>query len=559
MTGKRFLALFRVLTLRERLIVGTLVFFSFGALLYWIGALYLSFTVSVPAIGGRYMEGVVGQPRYLNPILSQTSAADKDLSELLFSGLFGYDNEGKVVPQLAEHYSVSDDGKEYRVTLRGNAKWHDGSDVVASDVLFTVNAIQDPAYKSPLRQNWQGVEATSPDDRTIVFTLKKPYFGFLEHLTVGILPKHVWENIPPERFALADYNLVSPIGSGPYRYFDMKKDSNGNILSYDLRAFPEYFDGEPYITKLSFHFYESEDELVSAYEKKEIMGMSPLSSTKDQVIEERRGSEDHEFSLPRVFAVFFNPVKSVPLAYAEVREALSLATDREMLVREALFGKGVATSSPLLPFMEDVPVVQVSSFDIDAANRLLDEKGWVKGDDGIRSKGSARLEFDLAVPEWAGLRKTADILMEEWLNIGAKVNVKVLGVSDLSQSLIRPREYQALLYGEEMRLRPDYYSFWHSSQKADPGLNLSMFDDNDADDTLAALREEIDPEKRKELFLKFGQALGAKYPAVFLYSPKASYVVSNQVKGIRLDRANDFASRFSDIRNWYIDTKRIRK
>jgi peptide/nickel transport system substrate-binding protein len=548
-----------VLDLKGKLIVGTLLFFIVGALFYWMGSFYVSLTKKVPAVGGGYTEGIVGQPRYLNPILSQTSAADRDLSQVLFSGLFGYDSEGNVVPRLAERYSVSDDGKEYTVTLRANAKWHDGSDVTVSDVLFTVNAIQDPAYKSPLRQNWQGIDIESKDDRTLVFTLKKPYFGFLEHLTVGILPKHIWETIPPERFVLADYNLVSPVGSGPYRYSDMKKDSNGNILSYDLRAFSPYFDGEPYITKLSFHFYESEDGLVAAFRKKEVMGMSPLSSAGNDGLKDWKGSENHGFFLPRVFAVFFNPVKSVPLAYAEVREALSRATDRDALVREVLHGEGVPAFSPLLPFMEDAPSPQAIAFDIDVANRLLEEKGWVKGDDGIRKKGEVRLEFDLAVPEWFDLRRTADILASQWAAIGVKANVKVLGVSDLSQSLIRPREYQALLYGEEMRLRPDYYSFWHSSQKTDPGLNLALFDDTAADDALTSLREELDPAKRKDLFSQFDQALGAKYPAVFLYSPKAFYVVSSQVKGMVLEKANDFSSRFSDLAHWYIDTKRIRK
>ena len=553
------MALLRVLDFKGKLIVGSLLFFIAAALLYWVGAVYVSMTKAVPTTGGSYTEGIVGQPRYLNPILSQTSAADKDLVQVLFSGLFGYDDDGNVVPKLAEHYSVSDDGKVYTVTLRAGAKWHDGTDVTADDVLFTVNAIEDPAYKSPLRQNWQGIDASSTDARTLVFTLKKPYFGFLEHLTVGILPKHIWETIPPERFALADYDLVSPVGSGPYQFVGLKKDANGNILSYDLQAFPQYFEGTPYITKLSFHFYEGEDELVAGFKKKEIMGMSPLSSTGTDGLRGRKGTNIHEFLLPRVFAVFFNPVKSVPLAYAEVREALSRATDREALVRDVLHGDGTPTSSPLLSFMDNVPVPQVIPYDVDAANKILDDKGWTRGDDGIRKKGDARLEFDLAVPDWSDLKATADTLAGQWAKIGVRVNVKVLGVSDLSQSLIRPREYQALLYGEEMRLDPDYYSFWHSSQKTDPGLNLAMFDDTAADDALTSLRETIDPAKRKDLFTQFEAALGAKWPAVFLYSPKADYVVSSQVKGIALGKADDFSSRFSDVSHWYIDTKRIRK
>jgi peptide/nickel transport system substrate-binding protein len=168
----RFNAIFQALNRKEKMVVSVLIFFLFGSIAYWGGALYFSFTMAVPDHGGRYAEGVVGQPRYLNPILSQTSAADRDLSTVLFDGLFGYDDQGKVVEKLAEHYTISDDGKTYTVTLRGGALWHDGMPVTAQDVLFTIQAIQDPAYKSPLRQNWQGIETEAKDDRTVVFNLK---------------------------------------------------------------------------------------------------------------------------------------------------------------------------------------------------------------------------------------------------------------------------------------------------------------------------------------------------------------------------------------------------
>ncbi|MEK7494290.1 MAG: ABC transporter substrate-binding protein, partial [Patescibacteria group bacterium] len=189
------------------------------ALIFWVGALYIASTKAVPKAGGEYTEGIAAQPRYVNPILSQTSEADADLVQLMYSGLFGYNKEGKIEKRLLQDYTVGDDGKTYTLTLRQGVKWHDGEEVTADDVLFTINAIQDPAYKSPLRANWLSVDASAVDRYTIVFTLKKPYFGFLENLTVGILPKHIWENIPADKFLLADYNLA-PIGSGPYRFRD---------------------------------------------------------------------------------------------------------------------------------------------------------------------------------------------------------------------------------------------------------------------------------------------------------------------------------------------------
>jgi len=548
--------MFQALRFRDKAIVVSLSVILIGSVLVWIGAGFLSVTREIPAHGGRYVEGIVGQPRYVNPILSSANAADEDLVSVIYSGLTGYDANGRVENRLAEKIDVSDDGLTYVVTIRSDATWHDGTPVTAEDVAFTVGTIKDPAYRSPLRQKWQGVDVEIRDPHTVAFILKKAYSGFQEHLTVGILPKHVWETVSPERFALADANL-SPIGSGPYRFLSFQKDPEGNILSYELRSFPGYVGGEPNIDKLAFSFYPDETTMIDAYGKKEIMGMSPLSSENGQSFFGRKGTTVRGFHLPRVFSVFFNPVKSVPLAYAEVRQALSLATDRDALVRDALVGHGMVAPMPFLSFMQGNPSIPSIPYDLAAANRLLDDKGWTKGADGIRTKGQDRLAFDLLVPDWPELRKTADLLRAQWAAVGADATVKVMPLSDLNRDVIRPRDYEALLYGEEMGVNPDFYSFWHSSEKSDPGLNLAMFDDPNADDTLLSLRETSDSEKRDGLLGTFLGILAEKNPAVFLYSPDVFYVMSDSVKGWDIRSANFAASRFSGIEKWYIATTRV--
>ena len=368
---RQWMALFRALQMRDRILVLFFVFLGVGALVFWLGALYIAGTKSVPDFGGEYTEGMVSQPRYINPILSQTSEADADISELVYGGLFGYDAEGKIVNRLLENYTLSEDGRIYTLTLKQGVKWHDGVEVTAEDVLFTIRAIQDPTYKSPLRSNWLSVEAGVVDRYTLTLTLKKTYFGFLESLTVGILPKHIWENIAPENFLLADYNLA-PIGSGPYRFYDSEKDSSGNMLSYELRSFDEYYAGAPYIEKITFHFYPDEPALLEAYNRKEVLGINSVTAETLAELQERKSARVYDLSIPRIFAVFINITKSEALAHDEVRSALAFATDREAIIRDVLSGKGQPAETALLPFMNGYAGdIAFSRYDENQANTIL--------------------------------------------------------------------------------------------------------------------------------------------------------------------------------------------
>ncbi len=121
-------------------------------------------SIIVPREGGKYTEAIIGQPRFINPLLAPFNDADRDISQLVFSGLMKYDDEGKIIPDLAENYEIKEDGKIYEFSLRKGIKWHDGVDFNANDVIFTIKILQDPEYTSPLRINWQGVKVEKIDD-----------------------------------------------------------------------------------------------------------------------------------------------------------------------------------------------------------------------------------------------------------------------------------------------------------------------------------------------------------------------------------------------------------
>ncbi len=556
---RKWFVLIQALPRRERFFVWGLIVLSLIGLIFWLVALYISSTMPVPKVGGKYVEGIVGQPAYINPLFSQTSEADGDLATLVYDGLFIHDAMGQIVPRLAESFSVSDDGKEYRVVLHDNIRFQDEAPLSAEDVIFTIQAIQDPAYRSPLRQNWQGVGLSSPDDRTIVFSLKKAYFGFLENLTVGILPKHIWQSISPEKFSLAESNLM-PIGAGPYQFSDLKKDAEGNILWYELKANESYFSGRPYIDRFNFRFYSDEDALLSAYKQGEVMGMASIRSSRMEELFEKKSTSLHKLNLPRTFSVFFNTTKNAAVAFSEVRQALAIATDRTAIVRDALSGNGIIATTPLLPFMNGYSAeFSVQDFDLDRANVILDENGWKRGDDGVRIKQDTRLEFELLVPKWAELEQTARQLQEMWEKVGAKVNITTQDIATLQQDRIRPRQYDALLFGQASLADPDLYSFWHSKEREDPGLNLSSLNEQNVDDILLSVREIMDPKERARQYAEFQKVFLEKNPAIFLYSPTYLYVTTDRLQGITVKTIDMPSDRFGLANEWYLNTKRVWK
>jgi peptide/nickel transport system substrate-binding protein len=558
--SRNWLKMSKFLNFREKLIVFSLLFLAAASFIFWMAHIYLGLTKPVPKIGGEYVEGIVGQPLYINPLLSQTSEADSDLVQLVYSGLMKYDSEGKLENALAESYEISDDQRTYTVHLRKNLTWQDGEPLTASDVFFTISILQDPAYKSPLRQNWQGVEVSQVDDYTLNFNLSSPYFGFLDSLTIGILPKHIWGNIAPEKFSLADYNL-RPIGSGPYKFVTLQKSSTGEILSYELKSFDKYFEGEPYISRFIVNLYPDEDTMITAYNKKEIKGMETVDPDKIGNIKNKKSTIIKELSIPRYFSVFFNQTKSVPLADDGVRKALSQAVNRKEIIDKVLDGRGTEIFSPFLTNTEEFnPDIDKRDFDLRRAGELLDQAGWkLKEGETVRQKNGTKLQFNLYTADWPDLTDTANILADQWKQVGADVSVKSLSVTDLQQNYIRPREYEALLFGQVTSFNPDLYPFWHSSQRQDPGFNLGMLKNNNADNLLSDIRQDLNSADRIQKYKDFQKILADEAPATFLYSPYYLYPVSSEVGGMNTKKINSPYLRFADVSHWFVKTTRVKK
>lgn len=526
--------------------------------LYLAGNYYWKHTKEVPASGGDYIEAMVGQTRFINPILSQTNDIDADLSSLIFSSLLRTDTDGKFQNDLAESYEISEDKLNYTFHIKQNVKWHDGQSLNADDVIYTVKVIQDDSYYSPLIANWQGVRAEKVDDYTVRFILKNAYAPFLNNLNFGILPKHLWEQIKSNEFPLSELNF-KPIGSGPYKFNSYKKDKNGKIISLTLEAGDAYYGQKPHIKKLTFKFYQKEEDAISAFNRREVKGINYISPENLEKIVDIGNKNVHRLKMPRYYAVFFNQTQSKALADKTVRLALAYAVDKNKLISEVLKGEGEAVDSPIPKTLLGYnPNTKIYDYAPDYARTLLDQAGWVDSDnDGIREKGGNKLEFTLTSSDNADTSKTAGMLQAMWKEIGASIKIEATG--NVQEDSIRDRSYEAVLFGEILNFDPDPFAFWHSSQKKDPGLNLALFDNPDADKILEEARKETDQNVRAQKYQGLQNLVIDEEPAIFLYSPNYLYIQDKSVQGMDAKNIITPADRFNNIQNWYVKTKRIPK
>ncbi len=524
-----------------------------------------SFLIDVPAEGGSLYEGIIGTPRFINPVIA-LGDAERTLTSLVYSGLLKAEPGGNLIPDLAKSYTVSENGLIYTFTLKDNILFHDGTPVTADDIEFTIGRTQDPTIKSPRRANWEGVAVEKLGEKQIRFILKKPYSPFIENATIGILPKHIWKNVSPDEFAFSQFN-IEPVGSGPYKVASIGRDSGGLIQSYDLVPFAKYALGKAYISHLFVRFYPNEKDLVTAYENGSIGSLNGIAPEEAAALK-AKGARVETAPLPRVFAVFFNQNNAPIFADAEVRRALDAAVPKEEIVEGVLYGYGTKIDGPIPPGglsgMSATSTARLSPEErISEAKKILEKDGWVANADGILEKKTKKesrlLKFSLATSNAPELKRAAEIIKNSWEKLGVSVTIKVFDTGDLNQNIIRPRKYDALLFGEIIGRDLDLFAFWHSSQRNDPGLNIAMYVNSKVDKLLEDARATADFDERLSKYRQFEEIIRQETPAVFTYSPEFIYILPKDIKGFTFGQITTPGDRFASVNKWYINTDQVWK
>ncbi len=567
---------------KQFLIFIGILFVAFISMIILLGKINAIFLVDIPIKGGSITEGIVGVPTLINPVIAM-SDADKDLTSIVYSGLMRKTSDGKFIPDLAESFTISPDGTTYTFIIKKDVKFHNGTKITAEDVLFTIEKIKDPIIKSPRKMGWDGVNVNKKDDHTVVFTLAQPYISFLDNTTIGILPSSLWKNVKASEFNLSTLNTKA-IGSGPYKINSVIKNKDGVSEQYKLVRFNNFSLGKPLIKNFNIISYANEKDLLKALLNNSIDQAGGITPENTENIKKGKYTI-HTATLPRIFGIFFNSNKNKIFSDQVILKAFDKTLNRQEIIDDVLGGFGSIVYNPIPEkIIQSDENVNFNEKIIDETNLMLDHAGWIKGEDGIRTKGGSktstitkkvgnktvtqtvknttpavRLSFSLTTGDTPELKQTTFLIKEQLAKIGAEVDImKVYETGQLNQ-IIRARDYEALFFGQVINHESDLYSFWHSSQRADPGLNIAMYNNNKVDTILESVQKILNEEDRIVKYSDLEKEFKANIPALLIYSPKYLYVTSSKLNNMSFENITIPSDRFTSIYTWSADTDQVWK
>ena len=518
-------------------------------------------SVIEPTTGGAYTEALIGSLGRLNPLLDAANPADRAVDRLLYSSLIRFDSRGSAQGDLAESWGISQDGTVYNFSLRNEAVWHDGVPVTSEDVIFTIELMRDENLPLPpdLQEFWSQIEVGALNEKTLQFRLPESFAPFLDHLTFGILPKHLLGNLTAQEIINAPFNL-NPVGSGPYQ-FDALQMENEEIRGVALSAFDDYYEQQPFIEEVFFQYYPDSPSAFAAYQEGEVMGISEI--TPDVLDSALKETDLNLFTgrRSRLNLVFLNlDIPSLPfLQDPLVRRALLMGINRSWIVDRLLGGQAIIAHGPVFPeswaYYEGIEQL---SYDSEAAVDLLKGAGYTIPAEGgnVRAKEGVRLAFEMVYPEVDEYKQIAESIQKDWQKLGVQVDLKPVSYDELVNDYLEPRTYQAALV--ELNLDrspdPDPYPFWHQAQITG-GQNYSGWDDRQASEYLEQARVLVSAADRTKRYRNFQVRFASEMPALPLFYPVYSFAIDRQVQGVSMGPLYEPSDRLNTITSWYLVAK----
>lgn len=483
-----------------------------------------------PAYGDLLIEGTIGEPSVLIPMLAGDSASHS-VAGLIINGLVKYHTDLSVIGDLAESWDISPDGLVITFHLRKGVRWTDGVEFTADDVMFGYQTIIDEKTPTPYKEDYLQVKkAEVIDKHTFRVTYEKPFAPALTTWgNLAVLPKHLLEG---SDITKVDFGR-NPLGMGPYKF---RKWASGQQVELDSNR--DYFEGRPYIERYIYKIIPDPATMFLELQAGgiDMMGLTPIQYTK-QTDTEIFKKDFQKFRYP-VFSytyMGFN-LKHPWFKDSRVRRAIAHAIDKSEIIDVVLFGLGKPATGPYVPNTWPYnPDIREYDHNPQKAKDLLKEAGWEDTDgDGIVDKDGNPFEFTILTNMGNRLRmNTATIIQWRLEKIGIKVEIRAIEWSTFINEFIDKRRFQAVILGWSIGIDPDQYDIWHSSKTGEKEFNFVSYSNPEVDRLLETGRRTFDIKERKKAYYRIQEILAEELPYVFLYVPDATPIVHSRFKGIK--------------------------
>lgn len=513
-------------------------------------------TTRVPASGGSMVEGVVGAPRYLNPLLSDNNPVDRDLASLIFDGLLRYGQTGQLEPALAREWRVSEDGLTVTFLLEDDVVWHDGQPLTAEDVVFSYGLLQDESFPADpaVRALWQTVTIGSDNPGSVSFTLPEPYAPFLDATTRGIVPAHVLGGVPPSQIAAHDFSR-QPVGTGP---FMVAADDNWQRTGR-LRLAPNaaaWRQGTQ-LDSVTFRFYPDMEAVLNAYQAGEVQAINSVQSPYVPDVLALEATRLYTAPAPRYTELLINLEGHPALGAVEVRQALAHGLDRLALIDQALAGQGLPLDGPYIPtsWAYNPAALAVYVHDPISATALLDAAGWVAIEaDGIRQRTgegvSENLALRLLLPDDEQHPAVAANLASQLRELGISLELDPRAAAEYAETLAGGH-FDLALVDVVSQGDPDLYAFW-SQEALVRGQNYGRWNNRRASEALEHARQLWNAAERQVYYDAFLGLFSRALPALTLYQHVYNYAVSETVNELEIGRIDHPRDRYETLANWFL-------
>ena len=483
-------------------------------------------TVALPAAtfaqddasGGTLVAAINAEPDQLDPQVTSAYVSFQVL-ENVFDTLVEPDENLEMVPSLAESWDISDDGLTYTFTLRDGVKWHDGTPLTASDVVYSYGRIRESA-----NNGWRFgtvTDVTAPDDSTVVFTLSAPTPNLLAN--IGAFKGMA---IVQQANVESGDITTAPIGTGPFKVASWTSGDSIELVRND-----DYWGGAPSLDGVTYRFIPDTTVALTSLQSGDVQWtdnlppqqVSGLKESTDVVVETVPSNDYYYFAT--------NEARE-PFNDARVRQAMAWAIDREAIVQAALFGNATVNQTAIPAtsgwYFDYAPY----SRDLDKAKALLEEAGVADG-----------LEMDLMVVSSDNQSVTdAQVIAANLADIGITVNIRQLDVSTWLADQA-DGNFDAYLWSWIGNLDPS--DFYYAQHHSGGGFNAQGYSNPEVDQLLDAAAIETDQAARKALYDDAAKLIVDDASYVYLYNPEIAQGYSPNVEGYTV--RGDAAIRFGDV------------